>query len=61
MNWKSWKVWAIVSAVVLLIVAVVLWFTLPSFRAVVAEVLVNITAFSIGFGCGWWYKKKKGQ
>lgn len=61
MNWKSWKVWAIVSAVVLLIVAVVLWFCLPSFRAVVAEVLINIAALSVGFGAGWWCKKKKGS
>jgi uncharacterized membrane protein HdeD (DUF308 family) len=60
MNWKNWKVWAVLSAVVLLIVAVVLWFTLPTFRAVVAEVLVNIAALAIGFGCGWYYKKKKG-
>jgi hypothetical protein len=60
MNWKNWKVWAVLSAVVMLIVAVVLWFCVPSFRAVVAEVLINIAALSIGFGLGWWYKKKKG-
>jgi uncharacterized membrane protein len=61
MDWKNWKVWAVLSAVVLLIVAVVLWFTLPSFRAVVAEVLISIVLFAVGFGVGWWYKKKKGK
>ena len=45
MNWKNWK----------------LWFTLPSFRAVVAEVLISIVFFAVGFGVGWWYKKKKGM
>lgn len=60
MNWKNWKLWVAVAAVVLLVVAVILWFTLPSFRAVVAEVLINLAAFSIGFGAGWWYKKKRG-
>jgi hypothetical protein len=60
MNWKNWKLWVALAAVVLLIVAVVLWFTLPAFRAVVAEVLINIAALSVGFGLGVWYKKKKG-
>lgn len=61
MNWKNWKLWVAVASVVLLIVAVVLWFTLPLFRAVVAEVLISIVFFAVGFGVGWWYKKNKGM
>lgn len=60
MNWKNWKLWVAVAAVVLLIVAVVLWFCVPTFRVVVAEVLLNIILFAVGFGLGWWYKKKRG-
>lgn len=59
--WKSWKFWVAVAAVVLLIVAVVLWFTLPSFREVVAEILLGIILLAFGFGSGVWYiNKKKG-
>lgn len=59
--WKSWKLWVALAAVVLLIVAVVLWFTLPSFRAVVAEILLGVILLACGFGSGVWYiSKKKG-
>lgn len=61
MDWKNWKLWVAVAAVVLLIVAVVLWFTLPSFRAVVAEILLGVILLTCGFGSGVWYiSKKKG-
>lgn len=61
MDWKNWKVWVALAAVVLLIVAVVLWFTLPSFREVVAEILLGAILLVCGFGSGVWYiSKKKG-
>lgn len=61
MDWKNWKLWVAVAAVVLLIVAVVLWFCVPSFREVVAEILLGIILLACGFGSGVWYiSKKKG-
>ena len=61
MDWKNWKVWVALAAVCMLIVAVVLWFCVPSFRAVVAEILLGIILLACGFGSGVWYiSKKKG-
>lgn len=59
MNWKNWKVWVALAAVVLLVAAVVLWFCVPSFRAVVAEILLGLILLACGFGSGVWYISKK--
>lgn len=53
---KSWKFWLIVAAVVLAIVAVVLYFTVPKFAQVVGGALVG---FIIGFATGYFVGKKK--
>lgn len=55
MNWKSYKFWLIVAAVVLAIVAVVLFFTVPKFAQVVGGGLVG---FIIGFAAGYFVGKK---
>jgi hypothetical protein len=46
--WKSWKFWVAVAAVVLLIVAVVLYFVSPRFCYAVSGLLIGALAGFIG-------------
>ena len=46
--WKTWQFWAVVSAVVLLIVAVVLYFVAPKFCYAVSGLLFGALAGFIG-------------
>lgn len=46
--WKTWQFWAVVSAVVLLIVAVVLYFVAPKFCYAVSGLLIGALAGFIG-------------
>ena len=54
---KSWKFWAAVVAVVLLIVAVVLWFVSPKLCYAVSGLLIGALAGFIG---GYFVGKKYG-
>ena len=54
--WKDWRFWAAVAAVVLLIVAVVLYFVSPRFCYAVSGLLVGALAGFIG---GYFVSKKK--
>ena len=53
--WKSWKFWVAVAAVVLLIVAVVLYFVSPRFCYAVSGLLIGALAGLIG---GYFIGKK---
>lgn len=50
--WKSWKFWLIVVTVLLVIVGVILYFTVPAFKVVVWEaaagLLLLVTGWLIG-------------
>ena len=54
---KNWKFWAAVVAVVLLIVAVVLWFVSPKFCYAASGLLIGALAGFIG---GYFVGKKYG-
>lgn len=51
--WKNWKFWAIVVAVLLLIVAVVLYFNYPLFGYAVSGLLIGgLAGFIWGYAVG---------
>lgn len=52
---KSWKFWVAIAAAVLIIVAVVLFFTVPKFAQVIGGGLVGLI---IGFALGCFLCKK---
>lgn len=54
--WKSWKFWVVVVFVVLLIVGMVLYFTVPAFKVVVLEVLAGVCAVAVGYLLGRYVK-----
>lgn len=54
--WKSWKFWAAVIAAVLIIVAIVLYFTAPKFSYAVSGLVIGGLA---GFICGYVVGTKK--
>lgn len=54
---KDWRFWAAIVALVLLIVAVVLFFTVPKFAQVIGGGLVGLI---IGFIAGFLLAKKVG-
>ena len=55
MNWKSWKFWAVIAAIVLAIAAVVLYFVSPKFCYAVSGLFVGFLAGFIG---GYFVRKK---
>lgn len=57
---KSWKFWVAVAAVVLAIVAVVLYFAVPQFKVVVWETAAGILLVVGGFIGGYFVGKKYG-
>ena len=61
---KNWKFWLFVAAVVLAIVAVVLYLTIPAFAAFVKSALiyigVGIACALAGFIAGYMTREKKG-
>ena len=57
---KKWQFWAVVAAVVLAIVCVVLYFTVPAFKTVVWEAAAGLLLIVIGFGIGYYVGKKYG-
>ena len=54
---KSWKFWAVVAAVVLVIVAIILWFVSPRFCYAVSGLIIGLLAGFIG---GYFVGKKYG-
>lgn len=58
MIWKNWKFWVAVAAVVLVLVAVVLFFTVPKFAQIVGGALAGII---IGYFAGYVVCKKYGS
>jgi len=52
---KSWKFWAAVIALVLVIVAIVLYFTVPNFTYAIGSLLIGALAGFIG---GYFVGKK---
>jgi len=53
MDWKNWKLWAAIVAAVLLIVAVVLYFTAPVFCYAVSGLLIGgLAGFIWGYAVG---------
>lgn len=55
---KSWKFWVTIAAVVLAIVAVVLWFVSPKFCYAASGLLIGALAGFIG---GYFVGKKYGK
>lgn len=58
MDWKSWKFWVAVAAVILLIVATVLYFTVPGFRQAVIAIVAAVAVIALSFGIGYWLGQK---
>ena len=57
--WKNWKFWAVVAAVVLLIVGIVLYIYVPAIRDFVRGVGVCIACTLAGFIGGYYVGQKK--
>ena len=55
---KSWKFWVAVTTVVLIIVGVILYFTIPQFKVVVWEIAAGILLVVAGFIAGYLIGKK---
>jgi hypothetical protein len=45
MNWKSWKFWAVIAAIVIAIVGTVLFFTTDWFKGILVTVLFSVLSF----------------
>ena len=55
---KSWKFWVAIAAVVLIIVGVILYFTVPQFKVVMWETAAGILLIVVGFITGYLVGKK---
>lgn len=55
---KSWKFWVAVATVVLVIVGIILYFTVPQFKVVVWETAAGILLVVVGFIAGYLIGKK---
>ena len=58
MNWKSWKLWVAVAAVVLVIVGTVLFFTVPGFKNAVIAIFAALAGAALCFGIGYYFGNK---
>ena len=56
---KSWKFWVAIAAVVLVIVGVVLYFTVPAFKTFVLEILAAVLIFVCGAITSWLIGRNK--
>lgn len=56
---KKWKFWVAIAAVVLIIVGVILYFTVPQFKVVVWEAAAGILLVCIGFAVGYYVRNKQ--
>lgn len=54
--WKSWKFWLIVTAVVLVVVGIILYFTVPAFKSMVLEIAASVLIFVVGAIVGHFIK-----
>lgn len=55
---KNWKFWVAIAAVVLVIVGIILYFTVPAFKVVVWEAAAGILLVGIGFAIGYYVGNK---
>ena len=55
---KSYKFWVAIAAVVLVIVGIILYFTVPAFKIVVWEAAAGILLFVAGWIVGHYVEKK---
>ena len=55
---KSWKLWVAIAAIVLVIVGIILYFTVPQFKVVVWEIAASILLVIAGFIAGYLVGKK---
>ena len=55
---KSWKFWVAVATIVLIIVGIILYFTVPQFKMVVWETAAGILLVVVGFIVGYLVGKK---
>lgn len=54
MDWKNWKLWVAVAAVVLVIVGTVLFFTVSGFKNAIITIFAGIAGLALAFGIGYW-------
>lgn len=59
MNWKSWKFWAVIAAIVIAIVCTVLYFTVPAFKDILVTVLFSVLSFVGGAIVSYFFIPKK--
>ena len=55
---ESWKFWVAIAAVILVIVGIILYFTVPQFKVVVWETAAGILLVVVGFIAGYLIGKK---
>lgn len=59
MNWKSWKFWAVIAAIVIAIVGTVLFFTTDWFKGILVTVLFSVLSFVGGAIVSYFFIPKK--
>ena len=50
--WKSWKFWVAIAVVLMLIIGLVLYFTVPAFKDVLLNIAIGIGGIAIGWIIG---------
>jgi len=61
MDWKNWKLWVAIAAIVLVIVGTVLFFTVPGFKNAIIAIFAGIAGLALAFGIGYWLGGKNAQ
>ena len=51
--WKSWKFWVAIAVVLMLIIGLVLYFTVPAFKDVLLNIAIGIGGIAIGWIIGY--------